>query len=93
MKKTFHLQHPKIKYPRLVDNVRNEIKRYLKRERNKTLPDGCDVWLFDCKFGASADDAKMVDVAALSQVIGAAEQAQMQSFYIEILAKAGRRQA
>jgi len=37
MKKTFNLIHPKTKYARLVDAVRSDIKRYIKRERKKAL--------------------------------------------------------
>ena len=49
MKKTFKLTHPKTKYARLVDAVRSDIKRYLKRERKKALPEGFDTWDLDRK--------------------------------------------
>lgn len=91
MKKTFTLTHPKTKYARLVDAVRSEIKRYIKRERKKVFPEGFDAWEFDCKFGASADEAKVVSVEEISQAISAAEAQQLESFYIEILAKPGHR--
>jgi len=32
MKKTFNLTHPKIKPARLVEAVRRDVKKYLKRE-------------------------------------------------------------
>jgi len=91
MKKTFNLTHPKTKYARLVDAVRSDIKRYLKRERKKALPEGFDTWDFDCKFGASIDEAKALDVTELSKAINEAETQGLKSFYIEILAKAGNR--
>ncbi len=91
MKKTFKLTHPKTKYARLVDAVRSDIKRYLKRERKKTLPEGFDTWDFDCKFGANIDEAKVLDVSELSQAIHEAETQGLESFYVEILAKAGHR--
>jgi len=91
MKKTFNLTHPKTKYARLVDAVRSDIKRYLKRERKKVLPDGFDTWDFDCKFGATIDEAKVLDVTELSKAIHEAEAQHLESFYIEILAKAGNR--
>ena len=91
MKKTFNLTHPKTKYARLVDAVRSDIKRYIKRERKKTLPEGFDTWDFDCKFGATIDEAKVLDVTKLSQAIHDAETQGLESFYIEILAKAGHR--
>ena len=47
MKKTFELTHPKIKVERMVEAVKHEVKKYLKRERNKTLPEDADYWDFD----------------------------------------------
>ena len=37
MRKTFSLTHEKIKTPRLVDAIKHEVKKYLKRERNKKI--------------------------------------------------------
>ncbi len=91
MKKTFTLTHPKIKYARLVDTVRRDIKRYLKRERKRELPEGFDVWEFDCKFGLTAEEAKETAVTELGTAIDAAQAQQPESFYIEILAKPGHR--
>ncbi len=51
MKKTFSLIHPKTKVARLVEAVKHDVKKYLKRERNKKLPAGVDFWDFDCKYG------------------------------------------
>ncbi len=91
MKKTFQLTHPKIKPARLVDSVRRDIKRYLKRERGKELPEGFDVWNFDCRFGPTAEDVTVIDVAGIGKSIDAAEAQQLESFYVEILAKPGKR--
>lgn len=52
MKKTFNLTHPKIKVPRLVDAIKHQVKKYIKRERQKTLPKNVDFWDFDCRYGA-----------------------------------------
>jgi len=91
MKKTFKLVHPKTKYPRMVDSVRSEIKKYMKRERKKSLPAGFDTWDFDCRFGVTVDEAKTVDVDKIIQAINEAETQKLESFYVEILAKAGHR--
>ena len=40
MKKTFKLTHPKINIARLVEGVKGDVKKYLKRERKKKLPEG-----------------------------------------------------
>jgi hypothetical protein len=91
MKKTFKLSHPKIKYPRLVDAVRSDVRKYIKRERRKELPEGVDFWDFDCKYGATEEAATVVHVAEIGDCIGKAETEQLESFYIEILAKPGHR--
>jgi hypothetical protein len=91
MKKTFHLTHPKIKYPRLIEAVRHDVKKYIKRERNKTLPDGVDFWDFDCKFGNTEEEAKEIHLSEIGKCIDKAEEQQLESFYLEILAKPGHR--
>jgi hypothetical protein len=91
MKKTFPLTHPKKKPERLVDSIRAEVNKYLKRERNKTLPDGVDFWDFDCKVGTGADSAQSVHVSALSSVIGDLLESGSETCYVEILAKPAKR--
>lgn len=93
MKKTFSLTHEKIKTPRLVDSIKHEVKKYLKRERNKKLPEGVDFWDFDCKYGHSEDKAEVVHVTALNKSIDDAVQLDLASFYLEILVKPGYRTA
>ena len=91
MKKTFELTHPKIKYPRLVESVKNDIRKYLKRERKKTLPEEADFWDFDCRFGDTEAEAKEVHLSEIDKCINAAEAKQLASFYVEILARPGYR--
>ena len=91
MRKTFQLTHPKIKYPRLVEAARHDIKKYLKRERNKTLPEGVDFWDFDCRFGNTEAEAKEIHVAEIGTYIDKVQEQQLESFYLEILAKPGHR--
>lgn len=91
MKKVFSLTHRKIKPARLAESARCDIKKYIKRERGKTLPEGVDYWDFDCKFGPTAEEAEKVHVADLGACVGTAEEQQCSSFYVEILAKPGHR--
>jgi len=90
MKKVYKLTHPKINAARLVDAVRCDVKKYLKRERRRALPEGADFWDFACKFGPDAEMAKVVHVADIGKAIDAAEAEQLASFYVEILAKPGQ---
>jgi len=91
MKKTFNLNHPKIKVPRLIESVRSDVRKYLIRERKRKLPEGADYWDFDCKFGPSSEKAAVIHVAEISKCISEAEKQQLDSFYVEILAKPGHR--
>ena len=91
MKKTFELTHPKIQYARRVDAVKSEVRKYIKRERKKTLPEEVDFWDFDCKFGDTEAEAKAINLAEIDKNINDAEARQLESFYLEILAKPGIR--
>ncbi len=91
MKKTFQLTHPKIKRDRLVEAVRHEVKKYIKRERNKKLPEGVDFWDFDCKFGQNVEEAKEIHLSEITKYIDKAEEQQLEMFYLEIVAKPGCR--
>ena len=51
MKKTFPLTQPKLHPDRVLDAVKHEIRKYLKRERRKPLPEGVELLDFDCRFG------------------------------------------
>jgi len=89
VKKTFKLTDPKIKTARMVESVKHQVKKYFKRERNKKLPDGVDFWDFDCKFADQESNAITVDAADINQLLSAAEAQNLESVYIEILAKPG----
>jgi hypothetical protein len=87
MKKTFVLSHPKITLPRLVDAIKHEVNRDLKRQRNKKLPDRADFWDFDCRFGADKDNAEVIHLGNVKQHIDEAVKNELPSFYLEVLAK------
>lgn len=91
MKKTFKMTHPKIKVPRLVEAIKHEVKKYLQRERRKPLPPDVDFWDFDCRFGADEATSEVIHVADINKAISRAEEQQLEAFYLEILAKPGRR--
>jgi hypothetical protein len=90
MKKTVKLTHPKIKLDRLVDAAKHDIKKYLKRERNKPLPEGAIFWDFDCKFGNTEAEAVSVHLSELGKHIEEVAKQHAESCYIEIVAKPGK---
>ena len=91
MKKTFELTHPKIKRPRRVEAIKYEVKKYIKRERRKPLPDGVDFWDFDCRFGIDEASSEIIHLSAINKAISQIEADQLDSFYLEILVKPGYR--
>jgi hypothetical protein len=91
MKKIFKLSHPKVKLPRLVEAAKHDIRKYLKRERRKVLPEGVDFWDFDCKFGHTVEDAKDIHLSEICKAIDEVEKVELESFYVEILIKPGHR--
>ena len=66
------------------------MKKYLKRERGKSLPKGADFWDFDCRMGVDEESSEAVHVYDINKAIDHAESKQLESFYLEILAKPGK---
>lgn len=88
MKKTFKLDHPKIKVPRIVDSIRHDIKKFLKKERTKKLPSGAKYWDFDCKLGQSEETAVEVPLSSLMKNIDELVEGKIMTIYVELTAKA-----
>ena len=88
MKKTYKLEHPKIKAPRIVDSIKHDIKKCLKKERKKALPKGSKYWGFDCKLGASEETAVEVELLSLTKSIDKLVAANSVTVYVEITPKA-----
>ncbi len=89
MKKTFELNATNHKPARQADKIKNEIKKYLVRERKKDVPDNVDFWDFDCRIGDTEADAKKVHVNDISKSIDTYVDKEATSFYMEILARPG----
>jgi hypothetical protein len=91
MRKTFPLRiegrHP----DRVLDAVKHEIRKYLKRERRRELPPGMDYWDFDCRLGADKDGAQPVHVAGLIERLDETVAAGATQIYAEVLARAAQR--
>ena len=91
MRKIYPLQidgrHP----DRVLDAVKHDVRKYLKRERRRDLPEGVDFWDFDCKVGDSKDSAQVVHLSALIGGIDELAKAQATQVYVEVLATHGKR--
>jgi len=91
MKKKFPLEIPDRKPGLVLDAIKHEIRKYLKRERRKSLPEGVDFWDFDCKVGGSAEEAVAVHPGDVEKAVGEAQAGGAAAVYVEILAKPGQR--
>ena len=91
MKKTFKLHVEGKNSDRLLDAIKNEVRKYVKRERRKTLPSGANYWAFDCKFGVNAEAAELLHLGEITKQMDVVAKAGGDSFYVEILARAAVR--
>lgn len=91
MRKTYPLQiegrHP----DRVLEAVKHDIRKYIKRERRRDLPEGMDFWDFDCRLGADKDSAQTVHVAALIERVDETVAAGATQIYAEVLARPAKR--
>jgi hypothetical protein len=91
LKKIFHLQEENKNSDRVVDAIKHEIRKYLKRERNKKLPEGAPFWIFECRAGKTSENAEEVLVQELIAVIDKAHAENWGECYIEIIAKPAKK--
>ena len=88
MKKIFKLTDEKKHEDRVLESVKHDIRKYVKREKKKKLDDAkMTYWDFDCKVGATQESAKVVDFDALIKELDAVKATGATECYVEILAK------
>ena len=91
MRKTFKLQvegkHP----DRVMDAIKHEVRKYVKRQRRVPLPAGVDFWDFDCKFGNAEENAEPVHLAEIIKRMDAAAAEGAAQIFVEMVAKDGQR--
>jgi hypothetical protein len=91
MRKIFPLTQEGRHRDRVLEAVKHEIRKYLKRERRRELPEGVDFLDFDCRFGATKETAEVVHLSALIGQLDAVAREGGAQAYVEILAKPGVR--
>ena len=91
MRKTYPLQAEGRHPDRVLDAVKHDVRKYLKRERRRPLPEGVDFWDFDCKFGLSTKTAETVHLSAVIPSIDVAAKEQADQVYVEIITTHGKR--
>jgi hypothetical protein len=89
MKKTFLLTDAKKNPQRVLDSIKNNIRKYIKRENRKDLPEGSNFWKINCKFGNSEKNAIDIRFEDMMKNINEVSDQKLESFYIELVAEAG----
>lgn len=89
MKRTYSLVHPKIKPARLIDAARHDIKKFLKKERNKPTGRHVPFWDFEVKFGQSEQETEIIALSEINQYMDKAEADGQSQFYVEITTISG----
>lgn len=93
MRKTYLLNIEGKNRDRLLEASKHDIRKYVKRERSRALPEGVDFWDFDCKFGNNEATAAVVHFATLMGQIDTVAQEGGEQFYVEVVTKNGHRTA
>lgn len=91
MKKTFKLQEKNKNKDRVVESIKHEIRKYIKREQNKPLPEDKDFWFFDCKFAKGNETPIEIPFSQVIRSVDDAANSDSETFYLEIISKAEKR--
>ncbi len=92
MKKIFKLNVENKHPDRQLESIKHEIRKYIKREKNKPLPEGVDFWKFECKFAKNSDEPKAIDFIDITKNIDEASNEKCETLYMEILSVEGKRE-
>ena len=89
MKKVFQLTDPKKHADRVLEAIKHDIRKYVKRETRKDLLEPeTTYWDLDCKIGAIADEAETIAYKELLKALESIQATDAAQVYIEIMAKA-----
>ncbi len=91
MKKVFSLHQPGKDDARVRDKIRHEVNKYVRRERQKPMPEGFDWWLFACQVGPTQAAAESLPLAQVGGAIDAVAQAGAAEVYVEVVSAPGHR--
>ena len=90
MKKTFPLHAPDKTDARILDAIKHDVRKYVKRERNKTPPEGFGGWSFTCRVGKDEASAQATPLKDVSAAIDSVAQAGAPAAFVEVHAVPAR---
>jgi len=92
LKKTYPLTSETKKQPRVIESIKNDIRKYIKREKRKTLPEGMNFWNMDCKFGHDDKEPEVIAFQDITKSIDESVELNCKTIYVEILSSAIKRE-
>ena len=88
MKKIYQLSDPKKHADRVLESIKSDIRKYMKREKKKPLAEKkTHYWDFDCKVGATQATAKTTTAEEIIKAIDTIKDQGASEIYVEILVK------
>jgi hypothetical protein len=85
--KTFTIKEDGKNSDRLVEDVKHQIRKYIKREKRKKLPEKARCWYFDCRFAREGEEFKVIEFKNITENVDISAKSEDCSFQIEILSK------
>jgi len=89
MNKSYKLIEEKRDKDRVVESIKHEIRKYIKREKNKPLPEDVDFWKLECKISKDSDKLAFVEFQNLIRTIDILVLEEAEILNIEILSFEG----
>ncbi len=89
MKKRFQLQVENKNPDRLLEAIKHEIRKYIKREKRKPLLEGVDYWRIECRFAKEGEELKDIKFEELMRHIDEAAAEGCVGFELEIYSTKG----
>ncbi len=89
MNKTYKLIEEKRNKDRVVEAIKHEVRKYIKKEKNKSLPEGVDFWKLECKISKDSDELAFVEFQNLIKTIDILVLEEAEILNIEILSFEG----
>lgn len=91
MKKTFPLKATDRADARVIEAIKHDVRKYVKRERKKPLPVDFEIWDFACRVGVDPASAESKSLGNIGAAIDATAASGSDIVYVEVLAVPARR--
>jgi len=86
LKKTFKLRESEQNSDRILEKIKHQLRKYLRREKKKTIKDLNGFLDFECRFGKDENSSKEVTFNDIIKLLDKAKEDDWNECYIEIIA-------